>query len=171
LETLHVAQGPQKHFSKFAARFVPLTLAWLKSVRISIPKGSSGPLKRFAGMRRTGLRRNEGELMEPQHARGFLVRLLNEKQRKILKDLEESMPMDRYLTGYEVCRMFKLTPPAVAEDQSQAMASLWDEFMKIKLLREREYFGKPRRERWQEWGEYVLANYLDPLPDPSQGGF
>lgn len=44
----------------------------------------------------------------------------------------------------------------------------WKNFLKKKAMDNDGYFERPRQDQWQEWGEYVLVRYVDPLPTAAE---
>jgi len=118
-------------------------------------------------------------MLEPMIARAFLYRLLNEREREILRDYEARLPPRRYLQASEVCRMFRLQVNPKTEQEIQAMNKVAAEFSAI-LWKQRilEYKtenpemtdldltdavdGKIEAEDIGEWQEFAAVRYFAP---------
>lgn len=67
--------------------------------------------------------------MHPMVARAFLSSLLDDAQRERLRKYErEKLPTNRYLQGFEICRMFSIKPKALPEEDTDKMEILWKAF-------------------------------------------
>ena len=126
-----------------------------------------GLLRRLSRIAMTGSERNRGLRMESHIARGFLTLIITEDQRKRLRDLEKSLPQGRYLTGYEICRMFHLKPKTLTETQINAMQDTWAQFWKVKNNEDPQLTDQTKQVVFDAWSQYVKVGYNEPLPEVS----
>lgn len=165
--TLPALPLPRKNYSRFAAILKPLTAALRPSPAISKKKASPGASKRSCETPTNGLPEKGNRTMEPTIARGFLINILSNDQRKALHAWEKTLPTGRYLTGFEICRRFHLTPKPITDAETSAMNELWARWEPV-LWKKRmiaEKTGQPlstTQELWA-WEEFVLANYRAPV--------
>ena len=121
--------------------------------------------------------------MDPMIAIAFLYRMLTYDQREKLAAYMVQLPLQRYLTGFEISRLFNLRLEAITQSEEEQMKKVAAEFSKI-LWKKRilEYKaenpnlsdedlaevvdGKIGAEDLEEWQHYAAAHYQQP-----SGGF
>ena len=64
-------------------------------------------------------------------ARAFLYRMLRINERERLMHFEINMPPRRYLTAFEICRLFNLQPKPPTDTEIEEMKRIETEFKKI----------------------------------------
>lgn len=161
--TLRDAPNPLGLLSTFAEAFVRQIPALQKRVRLGTPTGSAGRSKQSCVMPMNGLKKRKVPHMESQLARGFLTLLLSPKQRAELLRVEASLPPGRYLTGFEVCRMFRIQPERVSDFRMGAMSDCFSSFWKSKCIKEPDYVWGPNQKLMAEWMEWVAVHYCEPV--------
>lgn len=135
------------------------TLAWLTFLKRLKKKGLAGPSKQSRGTLPTGFKKNTGEPMESYHVRGFLTLLLSPKQNKRIKDIEKSLPLGRYLTGCEICRLMNLEKQEpIPDERRDAMEDCFQEWKQT-----RTFQGLSDNEGWAAWMDWVTVKYAEPL--------
>lgn len=138
------------------------------SFQMSLNKQTlDGLLRRSSSIATTGSKRNGGSEMESHIARGFLTLTITEDQRKKLTDYEKLLPRDRYLTGYEICRIFHLKPKTLTEVQINAMQDTWVQFWKVKNNEDPQLTDQSKQVVFDAWSDFVKVGYVEPLPEVS----
>lgn len=68
--------------------------------------------------------------MEPMTCRALLTLRLLPEQRNRLRDYEKTFPPGRYMTGNEICKMFRLKPESIPESETERIDAIWFEYRK-----------------------------------------
>ena len=105
--------------------------------------------------------------MEPMHARGFLVRLLNEGQRTVLREKENRLPQGRYFQAFEICSLYGLKPEPTDSMQETAMNQCWERFKMSPYMNNAE--GPSMLEKIHKWEDWVLKDFKDVMPAAGGG--
>jgi hypothetical protein len=158
------AKKPVKSLLRFVEACVPrMPVYWIWPSGWKMPPtGNLGRSGRSFGTLSNGYKRREGP-MEPPVARGFLTLLLNPDQVKELKGLEKLFPENRYLTGFEVCRLFHLNPNLIEEHRLTAMQETWERFQRSKIS-DGSLDVLTKAELLSDWMDWVQVRYVEPLP-------
>lgn len=106
-------------------------------------------------------------------ARAFLNKLLNESERWDLKEFEKTLPPGRFLTGFEICRRYKLQPKLLPEKDLAQMELLywkWNKAWEAKYDSMRAKTNEPFNVNdgdLRDWEVFADQNYVEELPDYS----
>lgn len=112
-------------------------------------------------------------------ARAFLYRNLSQDQKETVRKVESSLPAGRYLTPYEIAKLFHLSYGEITEVQEQAMREKWREYEKIlwknRAIEDKRHETfcasegcscKTKQIELAEWAEWASENYVEPLIEP-----
>lgn len=99
--------------------------------------------------------------MHPMVARACIAPLLSSEQREKLRKYERSLPPGRYLQGFEICRMLRLKPTTIAEEETDRIQNLYFEWEK-RILWPINNAENIRHER--ECRDFVGKNELEIKP-------
>jgi hypothetical protein len=94
-------------------------------------------------------------------ARAFLNKLLNDAERKDLRNYERGR--ERYLVGFEICRRYSLKPEPLVESQMMAMDALYYKYTDMLEKAHNEQHANPEAKTAEEVPECPCPVGLDAL--------
>ena len=111
--------------------------------------------------------------MHPMAARALLAMQLSPEQREKLKVFVKRIPPQRYLQGWEICRMFNLSPKPAPEEETEQLKLLYEAWerrilWKMRSLEAKKHESiclqklcvcKAREEEIHDWEDWAINNF------------